>query len=130
MVHSMTLSSKIKSALKKNDSIVNYFYKIYNFIRLILYHLSPALLYKLLFRKNMGRWPDLKNPRTFDEKLAWLMLYWRHPLKVKCADKYAVRLYVKEHGLEHMLPRLLGIYEKSSDIDFDALPERFVLKCT
>lgn len=126
----MTLSSKIKSTLKKNDLIVNSFYKIYNLFRLILYKLSPVLLYKFLFRKKIGKWPNLKKPRTFDEKLGWLMLYWRHPLKVKCADKYAVRLYVKEHGLEHMLPELSGVYEKSNEIDFDALPERFVLKCT
>jgi len=126
----MTLSSKIKCVLKKNDSIVNCLYKIYNFSRLILYNLSPVLLYKILFRRSKGRWPNLKKPRTFDEKLGWLMLYWRHPLKVKCADKYAVRSYVKEHGLEHMLPELLGVYEKSNEIDFDTLPERFVLKCT
>jgi hypothetical protein len=74
--------------------------------------------------------PNLKKPQSFDEKLLWLMLYWRHPLKTQCADKYAMRSYVEEHGLGHTLPELLGVYNKSSEIDFATLPERFVLKCT
>lgn len=82
------------------------------------------------FKTRMGRMPNLKNPQSFNEKLFWLMLYWRHPLKSYCADKYAVRSYVKEHGFGHILPELVGVYEKSSEIDFDTLPERFVLKCT
>jgi hypothetical protein len=74
--------------------------------------------------------PDFKNPQTFDEKLLWLMLYWQHPLKTQCGDKYDMRSYVKEHGLERLLPELLGVYEHSSQIDFDVLPRQFVLKCT
>lgn len=58
------------------------------------------------------------------------MLYWRHPLKSRCADKYAVRSYVEEHGLSHLLPELYGVYGQSKDIDFSILPDRFVLKCT
>jgi hypothetical protein len=60
----------------------------------------------------------------------WLMLYWQHPLKSQCADKYAMRTYVSEHGLEHLLPELLGVYENSGEINFDTLPECFCLKCT
>ncbi len=82
------------------------------------------------FRKETGRSLNLKNPRTFDEKLLWIELYWRHPLKTRCTDKYALRAYVEEQGYGRLLPELLGVYEQSSAIDFDALPERFVLKCT
>jgi hypothetical protein len=77
-----------------------------------------------------GRWPDLLCPQSFDEKLIWLNLFWRHPMKAKCGDKYTMRSYVKKHGLEHILPQLLGVYEHSSEIDFGSLPQRFVLKCT
>jgi len=73
---------------------------------------------------------NLKTPQSFDEKLLWLMLYWHHPLKTQCGDKHTVRDYVKKHGLEHILPKLLGVYENSSEIDFNTLPRRFVLKCT
>ena len=58
------------------------------------------------------------------------MLYWRHPLKSRCADKYAVRSYVEENGLGHLLIDLLGVYDKSVEIDFHGLPNRFALKCT
>jgi hypothetical protein len=96
----------------------------------LLYSLSPVLLAKYRFLRILGRRLNLKDPQSFDEKLFWLMLYWRHPLKVKCTDKYTMRSYVKEHGLDHMLPKLLGVYENSSEINFDILPNRFILKCT
>jgi len=96
----------------------------------LLYALSPVLLAKYHYVTTMGKKPNLKNPQSFDEKLMWLMLYWRHPLKIQCADKYAVRSYVIANGLGHILPELLGLYEKSSEIDYDTLPDQFVLKCT
>lgn len=95
-----------------------------------LYGISPELLAKCRYRTVRGRFPDLADPQSFDEKLLWLMLYWRHPLKTRCTDKYTMRSYVSEQGLERLLPHLLGVYENSSEIDFSALPERFVLKCT
>jgi hypothetical protein len=76
------------------------------------------------------RWPDFENPTTFDEKLLWLNLYWRNPLKTECADKYTLRAYVERQGLGYLLPRVYGVYETVEAIDFEALPERFVLKCT
>jgi hypothetical protein len=72
----------------------------------------------------------LNNPQTYDEKVCWLNLYWRHPLKTRCGDKYTLRSYVEEQGLGHLLPELLGVYDSVDEIDFGALPERFVLKCT
>ena len=59
----------------------------------------------------------------------WLTRYWRHPLKTKCADKYLVREYVKECGLDQLLIPLLGVYNDASEINFDELPDQFVLKC-
>lgn len=59
----------------------------------------------------------------------WLTRYWRHPLKTVCADKYLVRNYVREQGLEHLLVELLWSGDKADDIPFDALPQSFVLKC-
>lgn len=72
---------------------------------------------------------DLKNPRTFNEKIQWLKLYDTTPLKTKLADKYLVRGWLKEQfGDEHLVP-LLGCWEHFDDIDFDTLPDKFALKC-
>lgn len=98
--------------------------------RTLLFRLSPALFTRHRFRKETGRSLNLKNPQTFDEKLLWMELYWRNPLKTRCSDKYALRAYVEAQGYGRLLPELLGVYEQSGAIDFDALPERFVLKCT
>lgn len=82
--------------------------------------------------KAVKRYPlDLKNPQTFNEKLQWLKLYDRNPLYTKLVDKYAVREYVKEKlGEEYLIPLVGGPWLNSVEINFDNLPERFVLKCT
>ena len=98
--------------------------------RAFLCRISPRLLVNHRYQTKLGRVPDLKNPVTFDEKLLWLMLYWRHPLKTLCGDKYTLRSYVEQHGWGHLLPKLLGVYGHSREIDFEILPGRFVLKCT
>ena len=98
--------------------------------RRFLYDVSPGLLVQYLSLKTGGRLFHPGRARTFEDKLRWLMLYWREPLKSQCADKYAVRSYVTERGLGHLLPELLGIYGSSAEIDFSSFPEKFVLKCT
>ena len=81
------------------------------------------------YRAVMGREPDLDNPRTFNEKLQWLKLYDRRPEYTMMADKVRVKDYVASKiGAEHIIPTL-GVWEDPDDIDFAALPERFVLKC-
>jgi hypothetical protein len=92
--------------------------------------LSPLLFTRYRYLKEVRKWYDQKNPRTFDEKLLWLNLYWRHPLKPRCADKFAVRSYVEEHGMGHLLTALYGVFAHSNEIDFAKLPDWFVLKCT
>ncbi|HPY31740.1 MAG TPA: ATP-grasp fold amidoligase family protein [Verrucomicrobiota bacterium] len=98
--------------------------------RALLARRSPATLQSLYFWSIRGRWPNLRQPRTFEEKLIWLNLHWRHPLKTQCADKYTLRTYVAEQGLAPLLPELLGVYDRVEQIDFDRLPARFVLKCS
>lgn len=83
---------------------------------------------KYYFR--MGKRLHLKNPKTFNEKLQWLKLYGRRPIDTVLADKYAVKEYItKTIGAEYVIP-LLGVWNKFDDIDFDKLPNQFVLKCT
>lgn len=73
--------------------------------------------YRYLIYK--GALPNLKAPKTFDEKLIWLNFYWQHPLKTICGDKYEMRDYVERHGLSQILTPLLGVYESPDEINFD-----------
>ena len=91
---------------------------------------QDARYLKLLFRQSVGYPLDLENPRTFNEKLQWLKLHDRNPLYTKLVDKAEVKPWVAERiGWEHVVPTL-GVWDSFDDIDFGALPERFVLKCT
>ena len=93
--------------------------------------LFPDKLYlTLLFRLRMGYWIDWKNPKTFSEKLQWLKLYDRKPEYTVMVDKYAVKDYVAEKiGKEYIIPTL-GVWDSPDDIDWDCLPQKFVLKTT
>lgn len=78
----------------------------------------------------MGYKLNLYNPQTFSEKLQWLKLYDHNPLYTTLVDKNAVKEYVAGIiGEEYIIPTL-GVWEHFDDINFDELPNRFVLKCT
>ena len=80
------------------------------------------------FKRIFGRRLDLRNPQTLNEKLHWMMLYYRPPLMSQLADKYAVRPYVAERVGPHILNELYGAWDRVGDIDFSRLPDTFVLK--
>lgn len=82
-----------------------------------------------VFRIEFGRGMDLNNPRTFNEKIQWLKIYNHNPEYTMMVDKIEVRKYIeKTIGEEYLIP-CLGIWDSAEDIDFDALPNQFVLKC-
>ena len=84
---------------------------------------------KKLYTVNFGKELDLENPKTFNEKLQWLKLYDRKPEYTMMVDKYRVREYISEKlGEEYLIP-LLGVWDDPEEIDFDKLPNQFVLKC-
>lgn len=93
--------------------------------------LFPTELYlKILFRLKMGYKLDLKNPKTFSEKLQWLKIYNRKPEYRQMVDKATVKDYVvRIIGPEYVIPTI-GVWERPEDIDFDSLPNQFVLKTT
>lgn len=72
---------------------------------------------------------DWDNPRDINDKIQWLMCYTDTSMWTYCSDKYRVREYVKSKGLGDTLIPLLGVWKKAEDIDFDSLPEKFVIKC-
>ncbi len=85
----------------------------------------------LLGRFELGYWMDMKNPKTFNEKLNWLKLYDRRPEYTMMADKYAARQYIAEKiGEQYLIPLVGGPWSSVDEIDIEALPEQFVLKST
>ena len=76
----------------------------------------------------MGKDLNLKNPKDFNEKIQWLIVNKYGRKEAKYADKIAVRDYIKEIGCENLLTKLYGTYNNFDEIDFDKLPEKFVLK--
>lgn len=108
-------------------------YKMRRTAQAAAHHMFPdetmsKIYYRIVLKKRL----ELENPQTFNEKLQWLKLYvWPNdPLVVRCTDKYTVRGYVKEKGFEDRLVPLLGVWDSPDRIDWDALPEQFVLKCS
>lgn len=94
-------------------------------------NLFPDRLYlQLVYRYHMGRWPNLNHPKLFSEKLQWLKLYNRRPEYTRMVDKYTAKEYAASViGKEYIIPTL-GVWDKFDEIDFDTLPNRFVLKTT
>ena len=82
------------------------------------------------YRASLKRDINLNDPKTYNEKLQWLKLYNQKPEYTGMVDKYAVKEYVaKKIGEEYIIPTL-GVWDKFEDINFDLLPDQFVLKCT
>ena len=104
---------------------------LWHLIRSIVKNRLPdKYILKREYRLRMGIPLNLQNPQIFNEKLQWLKLYDRNPLYTTLVDKYAVKKWVSEKiGEQYVIPTL-GIWEKFEDIDFDKLPNKFVLKCT
>ena len=92
--------------------------------RILSFKLISSLRYALKFKK----WPDFNSPRDLNEKVMWLSFYSDTSLWSKLADKIEVRNYVESKGLKELLPRLLGAWDHADEIDFDKLPNSFVLK--
>ena len=120
----------IKNALKNNKIVKKVYSKITCFKYCTATLISPTLNTKLRYKSAFGKKLDLGNPKTLNEKLLWLKLnkYMKDPLVIQCADKYAVRDYIKDCGCEEILNDLIAVYDSPKEIDWDALPEKFVLK--
>ena len=114
-----------KRALRVCRQYVHYFFNNY------LPSLIPDKWYlKWYYKKVFGRELDLDNPKTLNEKIQWLKLHDRNPLYHQLIDKYeAKKIIASKIGEEYVIPTL-GIYDRFEDIDFDKLPDQFVIKCT
>lgn len=109
-----------------------YYRKTKKYFRdLFLYYIMPDKMYlKYKYRKVNGKKLNLINPQSIDEKMQWLKLYDRNPIYTNMVDKYeAKKIVAQSIGKEYIIPSL-GVWDKFDDIDFDLLPNQFVLKGT
>lgn len=98
-------------------------------LKYLLRFIPDEVYVKLYYRIHVKRKLNLKHPKTYNEKLNWLKFNDRDPFYSIIVDKYANRKYIKEKiGEEYLVP-LLGVWNCFNDIDFDKLPNKFVLKC-
>lgn len=88
------------------------------------------LMISIQYLIKTGLMLNLRNPKRYTEKLQWYKLYYRNNLMSKCVDKYEVRNYIKKSGYGDTLTELIGIYNNPNEIDFNKLPNQFVVKDT
>ncbi len=117
--------------LKKIVRVLKNPYKLFVFFAYkgVFERINDKTYLKLLYRGIINKKLNIKNPCDFNEKLQWLKLYNRKPEYTIMADKYAVRKYIGQTiGDDYLIP-LLGVWDNPDDINFDLLPNQFVLKC-
>lgn len=109
--------------MKFPTRILNIALSVLNFLN------SDKLYLKVMFYQRLGYWPNLKEPKSLNEKIQWIKLNDRNPKYSEYADKYKVRDHIKNTiGEEYLIP-LIGVYNTPNDINFEKLPNQFVLKC-
>lgn len=102
---------------------------LHEIARFMMRPLPDKVYLQLLYYYNTGKLINFRNPRSFNEKLQWLKLHDRRPEYTAMVDKLLAKDYVgKIIGNEHIVPTL-GVWDRAEEIDFDTLPDQFVLKC-
>lgn len=106
------------------------YYAVRRIYHRYLQRYNPRKYAKILHRRSCGRELDLEHPRDLNEKINWMKFNTDTTRWSELADKYRVREYVSECGLDDFLVRLYGVWDTADEIDFSKLPESFVLKTT
>lgn len=108
-----------------------FIYQILNQLDYFKRHLeNPKRFIERSFKARMGYDLNLSDPQTYSEKLQWLKLYYHDPLYTTLVDKFAVKDYVASTLSCDCVIKTLGVWDKFDSINFDSLPNQFVLKCT
>ena len=99
-------------------------------VKYAMQFIPDSLYIQIYYFAHFKKFCNLKKPNTYNEKLNWLKLHDRNPLYTTLVDKYEAKEYVAQIiGNEYIIPTL-GVWDSFDDIDFDKLPNQFVLKCT
>lgn len=128
MIH--IIKSNVRKLYHKNKYFGQLYKMLSNYKAALLSKMDDESFIKRKYKASTGEILDLKKPRSFNEKIQWLKLYNHIPLYTQLVDKYSVREYVKEKIGEEYLTKCYGVYSKFENIDFDKLPDKFVIKCT
>ena len=91
---------------------------------------NPKKAFEMKWNRFYRRKFPWKNPRTLNEKLTWMEVYADTSKWTEYTDKYEVRKHIESLGLKDILTECYGVWDRAEDIDFDKLPDKFVLKCT
>lgn len=89
----------------------------------------PRKVLDKIWMRDFGYTVDWEHPRDLNEKIEWLICYGDTSIWPDLTDKYKVRDYVRAKGLGHLLTKLYGVWGNANQIDYDSLPDKFVLKC-
>ncbi|NER15514.1 glycosyltransferase [Leptobacterium flavescens] len=90
--------------------------------------LNPEYYLKIYYQYYTDKKLDLENPTEFNQKIQWMKIYYQKPILSILVDKYSVREYIKDKIGDQYLNDLIKVYERASDVNFNELPEKFVLK--
>ena len=116
---------KIKEKIYNTDSAKEYMYNIFSSADESDYPRLLKLWYKVLTGEDL----NLENPQTFNDKIQWLKINDNSEIRAICSDKLRVREYIEKLYLDNLyLVPLLGVWDKAEEINFDRLPQSFVLK--
>lgn len=117
--------NRIKKTIKNPRRILLYLMAKFKF-----QWLPDDIYLRYIYWGELGKKLDLDNPKTFNEKIQWLKIHDRREEYTHLVDKYEVKKYIADKiGEQYIIPTL-GVWDSFDDIDFNALPDRFVLKCT
>lgn len=122
ILENISRTSRKNHMLKKVARCLRYFKASLNNLK------SDEKFAKQMYKKYTGDDLNLENPQTYNEKLWWLKFHYRNPLQTICSDKYCVREYVKQCGLEEILVHLYGVYDNARDIKLDDFKHEVFLK--
>ena len=100
------------------------------FEKMILLRFTDMAYIKSTYKKRFGHTINLKDPKTYTEKLQWLKLFYRNDKMPIVTDKYDVHQYLTKLGYKHLLNDVIGVYDNANDINFEELPDAFVAKTT
>ncbi len=123
--------SKLKNLIKSND-FARIFIEERKRIKYagLLKRYSDREFIEMLYERNIGRRPDLDDPKTFTEKLQWLKLNYRDPDIPLASDKYEAKKYIERRGFPELLIPTLAVYDSADEINPDDLPDKFIIKAT
>ncbi len=120
------MNAKLKSVIKR--TVAYPYLLLRKYVDDKLSRSNPSRLMQRIYRRNMGKCLNLKNPKNLNEKIYYISYNSDTSLWTELADKVKVRDYITKAGFQDILCKLYGVYNSSNEIDYESLPKSFVMK--